>query len=135
MTAQAFLLTLSLAADTSASARILSAALSVLISLMVVQLLAKHRRNEFLDSLALEEIEARLDLVRNAGFHPHAKDRYPQDNIKKADQSGKRVQLGPHRFWAMSSFAIWCYGQYLFALAALAIIVTVLAGHAGILAK
>ncbi len=44
MTAQAFLLTLALAPDSSRLARLLASALSLILALMVMQLMAKHRR-------------------------------------------------------------------------------------------
>jgi hypothetical protein len=128
MTAQAFLLSLALGSGTSALSRIISAGLSVLISVMVVQLLAKHRRNEFLDTLALEELESSPSFPRAQGFYPHAIDRYSPEKRAKADASGRGVLLGPRRFWSMSSFALWCYGQYVFALAATAIIAIVSLG-------
>ena len=112
MTAQAFLLTLALGSGASNSARMISAALSILISLMVVHLLAKHRRNEFLDSLVLEEIEAGLDFSRLVGFHPHAKNRYRQRNLDIVDQATRRILFGPSRFWSMSSFRLSRHGKY-----------------------
>lgn len=131
MTAQAFLLSLALGSDTSDLARIVAATLSVLISFMVVQLLAKHRLNEFLDTLTLEDLESRLNFPQTTGFHPHARGRYPDENIVLADRAGRGTLLGPRRFWAMSSFTLWCYGQYLFALAAATIIVIVALGGSG----
>lgn len=133
MTAQAFLLSLALGPATSGLARIIAATLSVVISFMVVQLLAKHRRNELLDTLALEELESKLNFPRITGMHPHSRGRYPADSIALADSAGKGVLVGPRAFWTMSSFALWCYGQYLFAAAAAAIIVIVAVGGSGML--
>ncbi|WP_104190437.1 hypothetical protein [Cryobacterium sp. Y82] len=135
MTAQAFLLTLALATDTSDVARIASAALSVLISIMVIQLLGKHRKFEMLDTLTLEEIEIRLNLVTVAGHFPHSRNRNPSRQVFLARESGRSALWGPMRFWEMSSFALWCYGQYLFIVAAAAIIVTVVVGGGGILSS
>lgn len=129
MTAQAFLLTLSLGSGSSSAARIASAALSALISLMVVQLLAKHRRNEFLDSLCLETLESDLRFDRDVGFRPHSKNRYSPEQIQLARDSAWTVLCGPDSFWDMSSFKVWCYGQYLFMVAALGIILVVLIGQ------
>lgn len=134
MTAQAFLLSLALGSGTSDLARIIAATLSVLISFMVVQLLAKHRRNELLDTLALEDLELRLNFPQTTGFHPHARHRYPGDSVALADRAGRGTLVGPRGFWAMSSFTLWCYGQYVFALAAVSLIAIVAAGGSGSLA-
>lgn len=133
MTAQAFLLTLGLAPDTSGTARAVAALLSAVISLMVVQLLGKHRRNELLDTLALADMESRLGLPEHLGFHPHARDRYLAAHHASADRSARTTLLGPRRFWKMSSFRLWCYGQYVLGLASLGILVLVVTGGAGLL--
>ena len=135
MTAQAFLLTLALANDTSGAARIASASLSVLISILVVQLLAKHRKFEMLDTLTLEDIEIRLNLTTVAGHFPHSQQRNPKLQVTLAQASGRTALWGPMRFWEMSSFSLWCYGQYLFIVAAAAIIITVALGSGAILSS
>lgn len=62
VTAQAFLLTIALGKDSSPTARLISSALSLILSLMSVQLMAKHRQNESLDSFMLERFEDRIGL-------------------------------------------------------------------------
>lgn len=57
LTAQAFLLTISLAGDTAQIARILSSVLSVLVAFASTQLLSKHREAEVRSSLLLERFE------------------------------------------------------------------------------
>jgi hypothetical protein len=72
MTAQAFLITLALGAGSSRWARLLAALLSLILALMVMQLMAKHRRNELLDSVLLEELEGRFGVATLLGFPPHS---------------------------------------------------------------
>lgn len=125
MTAQAFLFTLALNQDSTRWARLIAASLSLALSLMVVQLMAKHRRHEALDSLLLRKVEARLGLKSLVGVAPHGHpNERPPDHIQKVTSSLRRCTPGPKKFWAMSSFELWMFGQYLFAAAALLILVT-----------
>ncbi len=57
LTAQAFLLTIALGAETANPARFVAALLSLLAALASLQLMAKHRHMEVLDSRILEEHE------------------------------------------------------------------------------
>lgn len=108
MTAQAFLLTLALGPGTARWARLISAVLSLVLSLMVMQLMAKHRQNEVCESRRLEQLEAKLRFKENFGFLPHA--------IHKAANADKR-------FWNASSYRLWMAGLALFAIVAAVIIV------------
>lgn len=131
MTAQAFLLTLALGHDSTRWARLISALLSMMLSLMVMQLMAKHRRNEMLESLRLRELEDRFGMAKSIGFLPH-------DGPEKRDvtyhqyvhQRLRRTTPGPIAFWKMGSYALWMYGLWLFTLVAAAIVVLALAGIA-----
>ncbi|MBJ7469969.1 MAG: hypothetical protein JHD16_01645 [Solirubrobacteraceae bacterium] len=58
VTAQAFLLTIALGADTSTAARMLAAAVSCVLAVLSVQLMRKHSESEQHDRLLLERIEA-----------------------------------------------------------------------------
>lgn len=57
LTAQAFLMTIGLGSGTGQLARIAAGLLSIVISIMGVQLLLRHRRNELADSVWLETFE------------------------------------------------------------------------------
>ncbi|MFD8396476.1 hypothetical protein ACFV2N_46730 [Streptomyces sp. NPDC059680] len=57
LTAQAFLMTIALSSDAGRLARVTSGVLSIVVSFMSVQLLAKHRRHELADSIWLQEFE------------------------------------------------------------------------------
>jgi hypothetical protein len=125
MTAQAFLFTLALNQDSTRWARLIASSLSLALSLMVVQLMAKHRRHEALDSWLLRKVEARLGLKSLVGVAPHGHpSERPPDHIQKVTSLLERCTPGPKKFWAMSSFELWMFGQYLFAAAALLVLVT-----------
>jgi hypothetical protein len=124
MTAQAFLLTLALAPDSSRWARLLAGVLSLALSLMVMQLMAKHRRHEMLDSLLLNRIEAASGLESILGTCPHASPaQRPPDDLQHVSTRLRRSTPGPSWFWAMSSYELWMAGLALFAVVAVAVIV------------
>jgi ADP-ribose pyrophosphatase YjhB (NUDIX family) len=64
MTAQAFLMTTALGSGTARLARVTASLLSVLVSVLSVQLMAKHSAMEHQDVLMLDDIEQRRGLVR-----------------------------------------------------------------------
>ncbi|MCL8253188.1 hypothetical protein AERO_17520 [Aeromicrobium fastidiosum] len=64
MTAQAFLMTIALAADSSQTARVVASLLSALVSLLSAQLLEKHSALHHQDFLSLERLEQRAGLLR-----------------------------------------------------------------------
>jgi hypothetical protein len=132
MTAQAFLLTLALGAGSSRWARLLAALLSLILSMMVMQLMAKHRRNELLDSVLLEELEQRFGIATLIGFEPHAGPAVrPDDHLVKVDGKMARSTPGPRGLWRMSSYELWMIGLGMFAVVALAIIVVAAVGAGG----
>ncbi|AZQ35838.1 hypothetical protein EJ357_22040 [Streptomyces cyaneochromogenes] len=57
LAAQAFLMTIALHPDTGRLAQVTAGMLSMVVSFMSVQLLAKHRRHELADSIWLQELE------------------------------------------------------------------------------
>ncbi len=63
LTAQAFLLTISLGSQSSPTARISTALLAALTAVISVQLLAKHRRHENIDNLWLECYEQEHEML------------------------------------------------------------------------
>jgi hypothetical protein len=133
MTAQAFLLTLALGPDTTSVARLLASTLSIAISLMVVQLMAKHRRFEVLDTLALEQLEREMGFDLVVGRLPHSKGRYASDHLVRADQITRVSNFWPRKFWKASSFTIWTLGQLVFVLWAVVIVVLVATNLDGLL--
>jgi hypothetical protein len=93
LTAQAFLMTIALSADAGRLARVTSGVLSVVVSFMSVQLLAKHRRHELADSVWLHEFERARGLPE---IHAPAEERCRAVGLP----SEGLVKLRSHRVWA-----------------------------------
>ena len=111
LTAQAFLLTIALSSGNSVAGRRIAALLALVVALISMQLMAKHRKLELIDSRFLERIERdALVLCSVLGVVPHSK---PESRAPHAD-----VVL---RWWdRKSSYAIWMGGLAMFGAAALA---------------
>lgn len=60
LTAQAFLLTIALGAGVSEFSRVIACLLSIMVSLLTVQLLTRHRQAEITDAHLLRDMEATL---------------------------------------------------------------------------
>lgn len=123
MTAQAFLFTLALSHDSSRWARLIAAFLSLSLSLMVMQLMAKHRKHEMLDSLLLDRFEAQSAIPALLGVAPHGSPTLrPSNDQIRVLRRLRRSTPGPRGFWEMSSYELWMVGLALFAGLALAIL-------------
>jgi hypothetical protein len=107
LTAEAFLLTIALGGDSSQLARLLSSGLSVVVSVLAIQLMAKHHFLAALDGAYLRDTERRLSL-------PPVTDRGWEKRVRHAR---------PTRF---SSYKVWQAGLSLFALVGIAIFVVAL---------
>ncbi len=114
LTAQAFLFSVALNPSCSVrTARLISMILAQLAtSLMSIQLMAKHRHHEMVDSLTLEQIEKDHSLT---GLHLPIHHRQIAKTLKRP--------------WLLklSSYRVWMVGLALFAVAALFIIVVSIA--------
>lgn len=127
VTAQAFLLTIALGKDSSATARLISSALSFILSLMSVQLMAKHRQNESLDSFMLERFEDRIGLSAYLKARPHGR---PASRVHADDKGKPGLTLSTNWFWRQSSYKLWLTGLGLFGVASLSIFVVVVTRQA-----
>lgn len=135
LAAQAFLLTLALGPDTSAFGRTISAALSLALSIMVIQLLAKHRLGELQDALLLQRMEGDLEFLENIGCEPHGTplERSTESERERLSQEASRlVPRGLASFWGMSSVRLWIIGQWGFAGIAVLILVCAWAWPSGL---
>jgi hypothetical protein len=112
LTAQAFLFTISLAPDSAPIARYISSALDVIVAIVAIQTMAKHRYNEFTDSLLLEEIERGLGIVVSSTY-PHAK---PRD---RGEAVGNRQSV----ITRPKSFRLWYLSLAGFGAASVAVII------------
>lgn len=112
LTAQAFLFTIALNSSSGPEARLIASVLSLVVAIISMQLMAKHRFNEVIDSILMEKLERDLKLDSAIGFVPHAP--------LSVRASAANVQSN----WLVrrSSYRIWRSGLALFALAAIGII-------------
>lgn len=111
-TAQAFLFTIALSASSNV-ARLIAASLALVIALISLQLMAKHRYHETIDARLLEAFEADMNL--KGFFHclPHERPVY------RAEQVGVKSQWFQH----LSSYRVWMSGLAVFAIASIGIII------------
>ena len=106
LTAQAFLFTVMLAPDTQPAGRLTAALLSCIAAVMSVQLMAKHRHHEVIDSILLERYE------RAAGLPPlHAR------SLERARSAGRT----PGWLASWSSYVVWIAGLVSFGVTAMVI--------------
>lgn len=133
-TAQAFLLTIALGGGLGVN-RLVSAALALVIALISMQLMAKHRFNEEIDSRLLERFERSTRIDSAFGSPPHAPlNQRMRAVTSKPGQSDGMAKVRRHWYVHMSSYRLWMRGLALFALTSCAIIAVnmiYLAGLAG----
>lgn len=111
LTAQAFLMTIALSPDTGQLARVTSGVLSMVVSFLSVQLLAKHRLHEVADSIWLQEFERVRGLPE---AHAPGAERCQAAGI----QSKGLVKLRSHRVWTvgLAAFGVVGFGVAVVAL-------------------
>ena len=117
LTAQAFLLTISLGADSSRLARLISSILASAARGRCLQLMAKYRHLEIIDARTAEKLERDLSRSPNHGPQIHS----------PPSQRAKAVNMAPKRFVALSSYRLWMSGVLLFLVADLLIALLALA--------
>ncbi|MFT4034068.1 MAG: hypothetical protein QM679_00675 [Patulibacter sp.] len=110
MTAQAFLLTLALGSGTPPLARVVAASIAIVLSAVSVQLLRKHSHHEIVDRRMLERIELLAGWPVVHGVPP---------------SSGSKFVDRPSR-------ALWAGALWMFAAAAVLVIVAVALDAAGV---
>jgi hypothetical protein len=128
LTAQAFLMTIALGPATSEAARLIASSLAFIISVLAMQLMAKHRYHERIDASLIRDLETRYGLDQVMGVAPHAA---PRDRARAAEAvggaargkgllRGLRDRFGWSRY---SSYTIWMGGLALFALTSIGVVV------------
>jgi hypothetical protein len=115
LTAQAFLLTIALDAGSSQWARYIAAGLALVITLVAMQTMAKHRANERTDSLMLQHLEETLIGVI-MGVPPHERSWKRATNVHNPLFRERYISKVP-------SFNLWMVGLAFFAAAAVTIII------------
>ena len=111
-TAQAFLFNIAFS-STNHLAQILSAFLAFVIASISIQLMAKHRYHEEVDSRLLEKFEKDHQLDTPLGCSPHASPKLRAGTVGKS----------PNWLIKQSSYQLWLCGLLLFAIVAIGIIV------------
>jgi len=111
-TAQAFLFTIALSASNNV-ARLIAATLALVIALISLQLMSKHRYHEMIDARLLEALENSMDLKKVFRCLPHERPMY------RAEQVG----VSPQWFQRLSSYRVWMAGLAVFAIASASIII------------
>lgn len=120
LTAQAFLFTIALGVGVSRTARIISALLSLIITLLSVSLMARHRQAEVTDALWLEAYERN---VIGSSEPVHG----PAWRVRRDATSIDAGWIG--RFIPMPrAFGTWVIGLSLFGVAALVVLGVAISG-------
>jgi len=118
-TAQAFLFTIALSVSSNV-ARLIATSLALIIALISMQLMSKHRYHEMIDSKLLQHIEEEMKLDRFVGCSPHG-------HLK---QRARFVGIRAQWFQSLSSYKVWMSGLALFAIASASVIIITLTNPA-----
>ncbi|WNG95285.1 hypothetical protein [Mycobacterium sp. ITM-2016-00318] len=127
LTAQAFLFTIAVGADSSNSARIISSLLSLLVTFLCITLMARHRQAEIYDAHWLEDVEKRewkMDVPVHGHTFAKARDQEGVDG-GWIDKLTPRPRQSKNRK-AFPGYRTWIGGLLLFGLAALFVLATTL---------
>jgi hypothetical protein len=93
-------------------ARLIAASLALIVALISMQLMSKHRYHERIDAKLLESLEEKEMKLDKLGYFPHE---HPKD---RAEHVGMKTQW----FESLSSYYVWMLGLALFAIASASII-------------
>lgn len=119
LTAQAFLLTIALNPTSPAFATYLSAGLGLVVALLSMQLMFKHRFLNLLDRAHLHALEKRLEIAHisnRESFYTAGAYRIPDSLV------GHKAPASEHGLAKFRSFRVWVGGMLIFAAVNLAII-------------
>lgn len=120
LTAQAFLLTIALNPAVSTLATYLSAGLGLLVALLSMQLMAKHRFLNLMDRVHLHALEADLEIEHLSNrqyFYTNGAYRIPD---RFSTHKAPRAEGGLAR---LRSYRVWIFGLLIFAAVNVAIVV------------
>jgi hypothetical protein len=116
-TAQAFLFTIALGPDTSGFGRIVSAAMSIVITILSITLLKSHRISEITDAHWLKEME-RKDSTLPKLYRIHGPV-LRKRRLRHTSEAGKLDSWVPR----LKGYVTWIFGLALFGVGALVVIV------------
>lgn len=116
LTAQAFLFSIALASDTSRLARIIASVLSLLMNVLSLHLMARHRQVEVADSHWLEAYEVQCGPQTTLQWPMHGPSwaQYRNSVDPKIGLLGKLSRYGGFQVWSWglpcsASLPSWCY--------------------------
>ncbi|MFC5788932.1 hypothetical protein ACFPPE_03600 [Agromyces tardus] len=118
LTAQAFLFTIALGGDTATLARLVACSLSLLVTILTVGLMGRHRQAELTDAHLLRDLEADFPEALRIHGEPWRKRR----NETRID-AGLLDRVIP--MWPM--YKAWTYGLLFFGAAAIGVAVVAVA--------
>jgi hypothetical protein len=113
LTAQAFLFSIALSHGNTEAARLLAASLSLIISFLSIQLMAKHRYIALVRARLLVRLESNQEITAILGVSPHA----------DIPALGAAANEPENWFVALRSSLVWMYGLAIFGIASAAVIV------------
>lgn len=120
LTAQSFLVAIAVNTAVGSGLRVLALFLAVVSGALAMQLMAKQRFHEQVDTLYLREWEASSRTLLVAGFTPH--------DHAISSGPGKATALGitPSRWVRLSSYRCWMWGLRLFMISMIGLLIWVL---------
>ncbi|WP_284990861.1 MULTISPECIES: hypothetical protein [unclassified Arthrobacter] len=114
LTAQAFLFTIALGADTSKWSRTLAATLSVVVAVLCVSLMARHRQAELSDAHWLEVYEE---------GHPEHLRVHGSPFVERRNKINVRLAAGRLPVPTWKGYETWTWGMAIFGLIGLLVVV------------
>jgi hypothetical protein len=141
VTAQSFVLTIQLGPETTIFARSLAAIIGIVIGIVTLQIILRHRHMEMYDWLEAAWMEEQLGLnellqgVIPHGDHPRKIDglplRYQESTSRRADRRGLWLDRQPFK-WLRDRISLhaWIVVQGAFILVSAAVLALTLLGHA-----
>lgn len=114
LTAHAFLLTISLGADSTWWARAITGCLSALVSVMSIMLMVRHRMGELTDSHWCRNVEGHFEVPEALRIHG-------KQFAVRRDSEDLDVKQWVNRIPSKPMFALWVWGLGAFGLVGLAV--------------
>jgi len=118
LTAQAFLFTIALGPDSRPYARLISASLAFLVSLLSMLLLARHRQADIVDAHWLADLEERRSRATTR-MKVHG-------SVWRERRDATEIHRGVNWITRHRAFVVWEFGLLLFGLAGIAVVIATL---------
>jgi len=119
LTAQAFLFTIALGPDSRPYARLISASLAFVVSLLSMLLLARHRQADIADAQWLADLEKRRGRASKQRMAAHG-------SVWRERRENTEIHRGFNWMTRHRAFVVWEVGLLLFGIAGLAVVIVTL---------